>query len=56
MTGLSADHVHEIQLGGSPTDPANLKMMSSKANGWIGRTLQDYNPDKHTAVAPDCCD
>ena len=55
MPGLSADHVHEIQLGGSPVDPANLKMMSSKANEWMGRTLQDYDPDVHTGVAPDCC-
>jgi len=55
MKKLSGDHVHEIQLGGSPTDPANLRLMSMDANEWIGRTLQDYDPDKHSGVAPDCC-
>jgi uncharacterized Zn-binding protein involved in type VI secretion len=56
MPGLSADHIHEIQLGGSPTDASNLRMMSSKANEWMGRTLQDYDPSKHSGVSPDCCD
>ncbi len=55
MPGLSADHVHEIQLGGSPVSPRNLKMMSSKANEWMGTTLKGYEPDKHSCVAPDCC-
>jgi uncharacterized Zn-binding protein involved in type VI secretion len=56
MPGLSADHVHEIQLGGSATSASNLKMMSSKANEWIGTTLKQYDPDVHTGVSPDCCD
>lgn len=55
MPGLSADHIHEIQLGGSPTSSRNLRMMSSKANEWVGRTLQDYDPAKHKGVKPDCC-
>jgi len=56
MPGWSADHVHEIQLGGSPTEASNLRMMSSKANEWIGRTLREYDPNKHSGVSPDCCD
>ncbi len=55
MPNLSGDHVHEIQLGGAPTDPSNFKVMSSKANEWVGRTLQDYDPKTHGPVAPDCC-
>ena len=55
MRGLSADHIHEIQLGGSPTSSRNLRMMSSKANEWIGSTLQGYDPAEHKGVSPDCC-
>lgn len=55
MPGLSADHIHEIQLGGSPTSARNMRMMSGKANEWMGRTLQDYDPAKHNGVKPDCC-
>ncbi len=57
-SGFSPDHMHEIQLGGHPTDVKNLRWMSSKSNEWIGRTLKEYNkpPAKHTGVKPDCCD
>ena len=55
MPGLSADHIHEIQLGGSPTSARNLRMMSRKANEWIGQDLQHYDPAKHMGVKPDCC-
>jgi hypothetical protein len=56
---LSPDHVHEIQLGGHPTDPKNLRWMSSKGNSWIGRTLREFvteGENAHTGVKPDCCD
>lgn len=56
MPGLSSDHVHEIQLGGAATTPANLKLMSSKANEWMGTTLKNYDPAKYSGVKPDCCD
>jgi uncharacterized Zn-binding protein involved in type VI secretion len=56
MPGLSADHVHEIQLGGSPTSPRNLKLTSSKANEWMGSTFKGYNAEDHpNGVHPDCC-
>lgn len=56
--GFSADHVHEIQIGGHPTDTANLKWMTSRANSWIGTTMKQFDPDPpvgHTGVKPDCC-
>ena len=56
--GFSADHVHEIQIGGHPTDVGNLKWMTSRANSWIGTTLKKFDPDPpvgHTGVKPDCC-
>lgn len=55
---VSADHVHEIQLGGHPGHPtasSNLRWMSRRANSWIGTTLKQYDPSTHTGVAPDCC-
>lgn len=56
---VSADHVHEIQLGGHPGHPfpcdGNLKWMSRRSNSWIGGVLQNYDPDVHTGVKPDCC-
>jgi hypothetical protein len=56
MPGLSADHVHEIQLGGSPTSSRNLKMMSSKANEWMGSKLRKYKPEKgYNSVSGTCC-
>jgi len=55
MPGLSGDHVHEIQLGGAPLDPANFKVMSSRSNEWVGRTLKDYDPKTAGPLAPDCC-
>jgi hypothetical protein len=58
-TGFSPDHVQEIQLGGHPTDHANLRWMSSAPNSWMGGQLQDFQtsgPNKHTGVKPDCCD
>ncbi|WP_322866123.1 DUF4150 domain-containing protein [Aquicoccus sp. G2-2] len=56
--GFSADHVHEIQIGGHPTATENLKWMTSRANSWIGTTLKKFDPDPpvgHTGVKPDCC-
>lgn len=56
--GFSADHVHEIQIGGHPTDTGNLKWMTSRANSWIGTTMKQFDPDPpvgHTGVKPDCC-
>ena len=58
-TGFSPDHVQEIQLGGHPTEPANLRWMSSAPNSWVGTKLKKFQtsgPKKHTGVAPDCCD
>ncbi|MEM9458374.1 MAG: hypothetical protein AAGF11_29625 [Myxococcota bacterium] len=56
MPGLSADHVHEIQLGGSATSSRNLKMMSSNANEWVGSKLRKYKPEKgYNSVSGDCC-
>jgi uncharacterized Zn-binding protein involved in type VI secretion len=57
---LSPDHVHEIQVGGDPVSPSNLRWMSSKANSWIGGAMKQYqgseSPTPHTGVKPDCCD
>lgn len=57
---LSPDHVHEIQVMGHPTDPANLKWMSSRANSWIGTTMKQFQGQEsdtpHTGVKADCCD
>lgn len=56
--GFSADHVHEIQIGGHTTSRDNLQWMTSRANSWIGTTMKQYNPDdpdNHTGVKPDCC-
>jgi hypothetical protein len=55
MGGLEPDHVHEIQLGGSPSDFENYKWMSRRPNGWLGSTLHKYDPNTHTGVKPDCC-
>jgi hypothetical protein len=59
-TMLSPDHVHEIQVGGDPVSPANLRWMSSEANSWIGTTMKQYrgseSANSHTGVKPDCCD
>jgi len=57
-TELSPDHIHEIQVGGHPTNPANLRWMSSRANEWIGGQMKHFKTsgkDKHTGVKPDCC-
>jgi uncharacterized Zn-binding protein involved in type VI secretion len=56
---VSADHIHEIQLGGHPGHPtasSNLRWMTRKANEWMGTTLKQYDPSKHSGVKPDCCD
>ena len=44
----SADHVHEIQLGGAPTAHSNLRFMSKSANEFVGRKMQHFR-------APDDC-
>jgi hypothetical protein len=57
--GFSPDHIQEIQIGGHPTDPSNLRWMSSGPNSWIGGEMKKFEttgPDKHTGVKPDCCD
>lgn len=57
--GYSPDHVHEIQVGGHPTDVTNLKWLSSNVNEWIGRKMADYKtdpPDANTGVHGNCCD
>ena len=56
--GFSPDHIHEIQLGGHPSDHANLRWMSSRPNSWIGGALKEFksdDPGRHTGVKPDCC-
>ncbi len=55
FAGYDPDHVIEIQIGGSPDSPSNFKMMSSRANRWMGTSLKGYQPSEHTGVAPDCC-
>jgi hypothetical protein len=55
---MDPDHIHEIQLGGHPTTPKNLRWMSGRSNRWMGRTLKEFKtsgPEKHTGVNPDCC-
>jgi hypothetical protein len=52
----SADHVHDIGLGGHPTDSANLKWMGSRVNSWMGSIMGQYKPEKHNGVKPNCCD
>lgn len=55
---VSADHIHEIQLGGHPSHPGpvtNLRWMTRRANEWVGTTLRGYDPKVHTGVRPDCC-
>lgn len=44
----SADHVHEIQLGGHPTSHSNLRFMSKRANEFVGRQISHFR-------APDDC-
>jgi hypothetical protein len=53
--GSSADHIHDIGLGGHPSNSNNLKWMSSKANSWMGSIMGQYKPDEHTGVEPNCC-
>lgn len=56
--GFSPDHIHEIQLGGHPTDHSNLRWMSSRPNSWIGGELKKFktsDPGRHTGLKPDCC-
>lgn len=55
---FSADHVHEIQLGGHPTDLKNLRWMSSNANSWMGskmRKVKTSGKNKTTSIKGDCC-
>jgi len=65
--GMSPDHVQEIQIGGATRDPANLRMMPSKANDWIGPKLKGFHTTDytyadgrkekaHTGATLDCCD
>lgn len=53
--GFSPDHVQEIQLGGHPTDSANLRWMSSAPNSWIGGEMKKFDTATHSGVKPDCC-
>jgi len=56
LKGMSADHRHEIQLGGCPVSPSNLKMMSSRANEWIGGRFSKFDPEKgHKSAKGECC-
>jgi hypothetical protein len=50
------DHVHEVQLGGSPAAEANFKWMSAGPNRWMGSQLRNYHEDKYSGVEPNCCD
>jgi hypothetical protein len=54
-TDFSPDHVQEIQLGGHPTNHANLRWMSSAPNSWMGGQLTKFEVGKHKAVRGDCC-
>lgn len=53
--GFSPDHVHEIQLGGHPTDFSNLRWMSSRPNSWMGTTMTQYDPAQNQPITGNCC-
>ncbi|MBM2714687.1 DUF4150 domain-containing protein [Mesorhizobium caraganae] len=66
LPGMSPDHMKEIQVGGATKDFANLRMMPSKPNEWIGSKMKGFkttdftyaNGKKvkaHTGVTLDCC-
>jgi hypothetical protein len=66
LGGFSPDHMKEIQVGGATRDFANLKMMPSEPNEWIGGKMKGFkttdfeyaNGKKvkaHTGVKLDCC-
>lgn len=56
MPGLSADHVHEIQLGGAVRSGRNLLMMTSSTNSWMGSKLVKFKPEKgYASVSGTCC-
>jgi hypothetical protein len=53
---MQADHVHEIQLGGHPTDFNNLRWLSSSVNGSMGSTLSNFDPQTCPGgIVADCC-
>lgn len=50
------DHVHELQLGGAPTDFKNLKWIDTSVNRSLGSTLSGYDPEQTPGgVQADCC-
>jgi hypothetical protein len=50
------DHVHELQLGGAPTDFKNLKWLDSSVNQSLGATLAGFDPVACPGgVSADCC-
>jgi hypothetical protein len=64
--GMSPDHVQEIQIGGATRDFANLRMLPSLANEWIGPKLKGFHTTDytyadgtvekaHTGATLDCC-
>jgi hypothetical protein len=50
------DHVHEIQLGGAPTDFKNLRWLDTSVNQSLGATLTSFDPQKTPGgITADCC-
>jgi hypothetical protein len=66
FSGFSPDHIQEIQIGGATRDFANLSMMPSAPNEWIGGKMKGFKTKdgknkkgkykKHTGATLDCCD
>ncbi len=55
VSSFSPDHIEEIQVGGKPCSPQNIKWLSTKVNGSIGPHLQGFKPPKHKRIEADCC-
>ncbi len=53
---MQVDHVHEVQLGGSPDDFGNLRWLSASVNGSIGSSLKQHDPQQNPGgISADCC-
>ncbi len=50
------DHVHELQLGGHPTNFKNLKWIDTSVNQSLGSTLSAFDPAATPGgIEADCC-
>ncbi len=50
------DHVHELQLGGHPTNFKNLKWIDTSVNRSLGSTMSAFDPEATPGgISADCC-